>query len=135
METFDTISIQMSALKADHSMRNRVYRHYKGGEYRVVGVGAESSTGALMVVYQEMGKHLLWVRPLAVFNERVNPTRENLDGVPRFVQIRDKCVQCNQADARDNSSLCAGCWQLELDQARREICPACGRDSLGCSCK
>ncbi|HNX10997.1 MAG TPA: DUF1653 domain-containing protein [bacterium] len=58
------------------------YRHFKGNEYRVIGVARDSETFADMVVYQaldEVGQ--LWVRPLAVFLEEVE-----VDGqrVPRF---------------------------------------------------
>lgn len=58
------------------------YRHFKGGEYRVQGVARHSETGESLVVYTPLyGEGGLWVRPLAMFEERVLR-----DGVnrPRF---------------------------------------------------
>ena len=63
------------------------YRHYKGGEYTVMGVAQHSETGEALVVYRpEYGGRGLWVRPLAMFNEGVDTP----DGVkPRFSRIDD----------------------------------------------
>jgi len=61
------------------------YRHYKGGEYTVIGVAQHSETGEALVVYRhEYGERGLWVRPLSMFQESV----ETPDGlVPRFALI------------------------------------------------
>ena len=46
------------------------YRHYKGGEYEVVGVARHSETLAPMVVYRPLyGEAGLWVRPYGMFIE------------------------------------------------------------------
>lgn len=61
------------------------YRHYKGGEYEVVGVARHSESLAPMVIYRPLaGDGGLWVRPYAMFFERVT-----VDGVeqPRFAPI------------------------------------------------
>ena len=58
------------------------YRHYKGNFYEVLQTARHSETGELMVVYRCLyGDHSLWVRPLAMFLEKVP-----VDGqpVPRF---------------------------------------------------
>ena len=48
------------------------YRHYKGGEYTVMGVAQHSETGEALVVYRpEYGDRALWVRPLSMFREKV----------------------------------------------------------------
>lgn len=48
------------------------YRHYKGGEYRVVGTARHSETDELLVVYRCLyDSNSLWVRPLAMFMETV----------------------------------------------------------------
>lgn len=61
------------------------YRHFKGKEYRVIGVASHSETMEPMVVYQALyGEHGLWVRPAHMWNEEVN--REDYRG-PRFVYI------------------------------------------------
>jgi hypothetical protein len=61
------------------------YRHYKGGEYTVLGVAQHSETGEALVVYRlEYGDRSLWVRPLSMFQEVV----ETSEGVlPRFELI------------------------------------------------
>jgi len=61
------------------------YRHYKGGEYEVIGVARHSETLAPMVVYRPLYNATgWWTRPHAMFFEDVS-----LDGVlrPRFEKI------------------------------------------------
>lgn len=49
------------------------YRHYKGNEYEVIGVAKHSETLEPMVVYKALyGDGELWVRPLSMWNEKVN---------------------------------------------------------------
>ena len=61
------------------------YRHYKGGEYRVLSVGTDSETGQPAAVYQAAdGSGKLWVRPAAMFSEPV----ETADGIAlRFAYL------------------------------------------------
>ena len=48
------------------------YRHYKGGEYEVIGVACHSETLEAMVVYRPLyNQSGLWVRPHAMFGETV----------------------------------------------------------------
>ena len=48
------------------------YRHFKGGEYEVLGVARHSETEEEMVVYRALyGDGGLWVRPAAMWNETV----------------------------------------------------------------
>ena len=61
------------------------YRHYKGGEYEVVGVARHSETLEALVVYRPLdGARELWVRPHAMFFSEVT-----VDGVvqPRFRRL------------------------------------------------
>ena len=61
------------------------YRHYKGGEYEVIGIASHSETHEPHVVYRPLyGEGKLWVRPLAMFVENVL-----VDGVtqPRFAPL------------------------------------------------
>jgi hypothetical protein len=61
------------------------YRHFKGNEYRVLGMARHSETMEPMVVYQALyGEGGLWVRPAAMWNQRV--VRDGYDG-PRFTFI------------------------------------------------
>ncbi|MFO1718828.1 DUF1653 domain-containing protein [Pseudomonas aeruginosa] len=62
-----------------------LYRHYKGQNYRVLGVARHSETEEALVIYQALyGEFGLWVRPLEMFTEAVE-----VDGewVPRFVLV------------------------------------------------
>ena len=46
------------------------YRHYKGGEYEVIGVARHSETQEPLVVYRPLDNASgLWVRPHAMFFE------------------------------------------------------------------
>ena len=50
------------------------YRHYKNKLYQVIEVAIHSETMEEMVVYRPLyGEGKLWVRPLDVFLETVNP--------------------------------------------------------------
>lgn len=66
------------------------YRHYKGGEYEVLGVGHHSETLESLVVYRalyespDFGQDALWVRPLSMFVETVTVEGKS---VPRFQKI------------------------------------------------
>ena len=61
------------------------YRHYKGGEYTVLGVARHSETDELLVVYRpEYGERDLWVRPQSMYTELVE-TQRGLE--PRFALI------------------------------------------------
>jgi hypothetical protein len=59
-----------------------IYRHYKGNDYQVIGLAKHSEDESDLVVYRPLyGEGALWVRPLAMFVERVE-----IDGqsMPRF---------------------------------------------------
>ena len=61
------------------------YRHFKGKEYRVIGIASHSETLAPMVVYQALyGEKELWVRPAEMWNEIVD--KDGYHG-PRFQYI------------------------------------------------
>lgn len=66
------------------------YRHYKGGEYEVLGVAKHSETEEDFVVYRQLyGSGGLWIRPKEMFAEMVV-----IDGrpVPRFQLLKDPPV-------------------------------------------
>lgn len=46
------------------------YRHYKGNDYEVMGVGRHSETLEAMVIYRPLyGDGGLWVRPATMWHE------------------------------------------------------------------
>lgn len=68
-------------------IRTGKYRHFKGKEYRVIGIASHSETLEPMVVYQALyGEQGLWVRPASMWNEQVD--REDYHG-PRFIFIEE----------------------------------------------
>ncbi len=63
------------------------YRHYKGGEYQLLGVVRHSETLEPLVLYRPLyNSGGDWVRPCAMFFETVT-----VDGVtqPRFARLPD----------------------------------------------
>lgn len=56
-----------------------VYKHFKGGFYKVLNLATHSETKEPMVVYQALyGDRAIWVRPATMWLEEVRP------GVRRF---------------------------------------------------
>lgn len=75
----------LSALPATRLGR---YRHYKGGEYEVIGVARHSETLEPLVVYRPLCKATgWWVRPHAMFFGDVE-----IDGrpQPRFLFVAER---------------------------------------------
>ena len=61
------------------------YRHFRGKEYRVLGVARHSETLEPLVVYQALyGERGLWVRPAAMWNEQVEREGRTM---PRFTYV------------------------------------------------
>lgn len=67
------------------------YRHFKGGEYQVVGTARHSESLEVMVIYKplyklEKGELETWVRPIEMFFD----TKEHQgETVSRFAYIED----------------------------------------------
>jgi hypothetical protein len=64
-----------------------LYKHYKGGLYRVLGTARHSEDLQAMTVYQALyGEQGLWVRPAAMF---ADVAEFNGKVQPRFERIGD----------------------------------------------
>jgi hypothetical protein len=62
------------------------YRHYKGGEYEVIGVVRHSESLEPLVLYRPLhGQSGMWVRPFAMFSEQVEHDGQHQ---PRFSLVR-----------------------------------------------
>lgn len=48
------------------------YRHYKGGEYEVLGLARQEHTGQPLVVYKALRNNTLWTRPIDNFTAWVD---------------------------------------------------------------
>ena len=97
-KTFDVDEIQRVAAYKRLQMVGQRYRHYKGGTYRVEAVSVHESIGVVLVTYTSEDRGYYWSRTFEDFTAMVNPTRENLDGVPRFARIDRAALR-----ARDGS--------------------------------
>jgi len=65
------------------------YRHYKGKDYRVIGVAKHSETLEELVVYEALydnSESKLWVRPKKMFLENVEVAGQVR---PRFEYLRE----------------------------------------------
>ena len=73
------------------------YRHYKGGEYEVLGVVRHSESLEPMVLYRPLaGRAGMWVRPYAMFVEHVDHLGSRR---PRFEPVADQGRRSPAADA------------------------------------
>lgn len=64
------------------------YRHFKGGEYEVIGIARHSETREEMVVYRALyGEGGLWVRPLSMWEETVTRDGKTFQ---RFTYIEEE---------------------------------------------
>lgn len=63
-----------------------LYRHFKGHVYDLLDIATHSETGELMAVYRACyNPHKLYVRPLAMWSERID--RGGYHG-PRFRRMQ-----------------------------------------------
>ena len=65
------------------------YRHFKGGEYQVLGVALHSETQEPYVVYRALyGERGVWVRPMGMFFSPVDKAKyPDVKQVYRFERV------------------------------------------------
>lgn len=61
-----------------------LYRHFKGMQCEVIGIGKHSEILEEMVVYREIDNNSLWVRPAHMFLEIIERDGKRF---PRFERI------------------------------------------------
>lgn len=70
-------------------IRPGIYRHFKGKEYKVLGVVIHSETREKLVLYLELyPPYELNVRPIELFTELVDKPEYNYKG-PRFTLVKE----------------------------------------------
>lgn len=68
-----------------HTIKEGLYRHYKGNIYKVLCVAKHSETLEDMVIYQDASDETkIWARPASMWNEEVS---RNGETVRRFEAI------------------------------------------------
>ena len=66
-----------------------IYQHFKGRQYKVLGVGQHTETNEKLVMYQALyGKYATYVRPLSMFVEDIEDITRHYRG-PRFFKVSD----------------------------------------------
>jgi len=67
---------------------NKLYRHFKGGIYRVISIAKDSETEKEVVVYRNNTTNETWVRPLDMFLDKVDKEKyPDVTQEYRFEQI------------------------------------------------
>ena len=78
----------MTYEEAKENIRPGRYRHFKGGEYEVLGIARHSEDESPMVVYRPLYNDSgLWVRPADMWNETV--VRDGRT-YTRFVRVEEQ---------------------------------------------
>lgn len=72
-----------SSEKSTDLQEGSLWRHFKGGVYRILHLARIEATLETVVVYHSLSSDDVWVRPLEVWLEEVRP------GVPRFVPVEE----------------------------------------------
>ena len=68
-------------------VKKGIYKHFKGNNYKVIGVAKHSETKEEFVIYQALyGKKVLWIRLVKMFLEKVTVNDKK---VPRFKPIKN----------------------------------------------
>lgn len=81
----DLVPAILTMLDEVKPIKERYFRHFKGGKYRLFHIAKDSETLQRMVVYQALyGTHGYWIRPERMFFERI--TRDGKT-FPRFAEI------------------------------------------------
>lgn len=89
----DLVPVILRTLSEIKPCRERNFRHFKGGVYRLWHIAKDSETLNHMVVYQALyGQHGYWVRHEKMFFERI--TRDG-HTFPRFTEI-NKPLKTNE---------------------------------------
>ncbi len=81
----------------------KTYRHYKGNVYKIIALGRHSETLEDMVVYQSVETGEVWVRPKAMWNDKISQDAGNA------YSEADQSLQAKLVDKQlstDNRSTC-----------------------------
>lgn len=78
------------------------YRHFKGGIYEIICIGAHSETQEKMVVYKEIGSEKICIRPYDMFISEVDKEKyPNVNQKYRFELYDPKKVKVKKVKMKD----------------------------------
>lgn len=72
----------MEGMKPNDVKGGALYRHFKGGLYRVCGFATHTETGETIFTYENVHSGTIWVGPIEMFCEMV-------DDKPRFEEVEE----------------------------------------------
>jgi len=67
--------------KVNYPKIEGIYKHYKGGEYKVITLATHSENGEPLVIYKSLLFGNIYARPLSVWNE---PAEGRSGNITRF---------------------------------------------------
>ena len=68
-------------------MPGETWRHYKGGNYKIITLANHSETKEPLVIYQSISFGSIYARPLFMWDETVENTRGGIEA--RFVRVEN----------------------------------------------
>jgi len=69
-------------------MPGETWRHYKGGNYKIITLANHSETKEPLVIYQSISFGSTYARPLSMWDEVVENKRGGIE--PRFVKVEEE---------------------------------------------
>jgi hypothetical protein len=68
-------------------MPGETWRHYKGGNYKIITLANHSETKEALVIYQSLSFGSIYARPLSMWNDTVENSRGGIE--TRFKKIEE----------------------------------------------
>lgn len=81
------VQVGKETKNSDIDVKPGIYRHFKGGKYRVLDVAIDTESQEPLVVYRSLEDDVIWARSARMFVEQVQIDER---AVPRFVRIETK---------------------------------------------
>ena len=71
--------------------KNKIYRHFKNKDYKVLHIAEHTETNELMVIYQALyGEYKIYARPYDMFASKVDRVKyPNVEQKYRFEEIEE----------------------------------------------
>lgn len=83
---FEQEKVWKKMLSERFMTKERYFKHFRGGKYKLIGFGKDSETLEDVVIYQALyGANQIWVRPYNIFFSKV--MNENGNEVKRFTEL------------------------------------------------